>query len=217
MAKLREPKLETSKATKALYKNCEFMAATIDLIGKPKIEMTSFQSPFHSLSRAIVYQQLSGKAASTIHGRVMKLFGGASKFTAKKVLSIEDETFRSAGLSGAKTRALKDLADKTSSRQLPGRIRCLEMSNEDLIDQFVQVTGIGPWTVQMFLMFTLGRPDVWPTTDLGIKKGVQRTMKLSELPEPSDLEDIGERWKPHRTVASWYLWRMADLPSEVGF
>lgn len=214
MEKLVKPVLETSKAKRALCKQCDFMRATIDLIGKPRIEMIPFKSPFHSLSRAIVYQQLSGKAASTIHGRVMDLFGGASKFSARKVLTIEDEIFRSAGLSGAKTRALKDLADRTTSRQLPGRKMCLKMGNDELIDRFIKVKGIGPWTVQMFLMFTLGRPDVWPITDLGIRKGVQRTMKLNELPESEDLIEIGERWKPHRTVASWYLWRMADLPSK---
>lgn len=213
MGKLVKPTLETAKAKRALHKQCRYMRDTIDLIGKPRIEMTPFKSPFHSLSRAIVYQQLSGKAASTIHGRVMDLFGGASKFTAKKVLTIEDEVYRSAGLSGAKTRALKDLADKTTTRQLPGRVKCMSLSNEELIDSFVDVKGIGPWTVQMFLMFTLGRPDVWPITDLGIRKGVQRVMKLEDLPEPVDLVDIGERWKPYRTVASWYLWRMADLPS----
>ncbi len=211
MAKLIRPELDAKKAVRILTRRDGPIAEVFSIIGPPKIEMSPFKSPFHSLSKAVVYQQLSGKAAGTIHGRVMDIFGGSSKFSARKVLDVADEEFRSAGLSGAKTRALKDLAYKTSLRQLPGAKACLSLSNEELLERFTSVIGIGPWTVQMFMMFTLGRPDVWPVGDLGIKRGVQRCLGMESLPSSKDLVDIGERWKPYRTVASWYLWRMADL------
>lgn len=205
------PELNVKKAVIELAENDDAIKKTISIIGPPQILLNPFKSPFHSLSRAIVYQQLSGKAASTIYGRVMSLFGGRSKFSAKKVLDISDEDFRAAGLSRAKTRALKDLAYKTSTRRLPGARSCLLLTNAELVDRFTDVIGIGPWTVQMFLMFTLARPDVWPVGDLGIQKGVQKCLDLDELPAPKDLEEIGLRWQPHRTVASWYFWRLADL------
>ncbi len=168
------------------------------------------RSLFTPLSRSIVYQQLSGKAAGTIYGRFRDLFNHRRP-TATALLKLEYQTLRDAGLSNNKVLAVQDLAEKIVRRQLPAASRVHQLPNDELIEQLTQVRGIGVWTVQMFLMFWLARMDVLPVADLGIQKGLQKLDDLSALPTVEQLAERGECWQPYRTVASWYLWRRADI------
>jgi 3-methyladenine DNA glycosylase/8-oxoguanine DNA glycosylase len=168
-------------------------------------------SLFKSLARAIVYQQLSGAAASTILGRVVALFAPRRFPTPSDILEIAPERLRAAGLSAAKTAALRDLAAKTLDGTVPPMVRVRHMSDEDIIEHLVQVRGVGRWTVEMLLIFGLGRPDVLPVGDLGVRKGYALTFRCRTLPEPAVMTRRAERWRPYRSVASWYLWRALEL------
>lgn len=168
-------------------------------------------SPFEALSRAIVYQQLSGKAAATIFGRVKDLFPGKKKLDPALLLAAEVEQLRSAGLSGNKTAALKDLAAKTLDGTVPTLAALKKMEDAEIIERLVSVRGIGIWTVEMLLIFRLGRPDVLPVSDLGVRKGFMLTYGLGEMPTAAEMLVKGERWRPFRSVASWYMWRATEL------
>ena len=168
-------------------------------------------SLFRSLARAIVYQQLSGAAASTILGRVVALFAPRRFPTPGDILAIPVERLRAAGLSAAKTAALRDLAEKTLDGTVPPMARVRRMSDEEIIEHLIQVRGVGRWTVEMLLMFGLGRPDVLPVGDLGVRKGYALTFRTRGLPEPAAMTRRAERWRPYRSVASWYLWRALEL------
>lgn len=168
------------------------------------------QSLFHALSESIVYQQLSGKAAATILGRVVALYAPKRFPAPRDILGTADAALRGAGLSAAKTAALKDLAAKTLEGTVPTMARVRRLEDEEIIERLTAVRGIGIWTVQMLLMFRLGRPDVLPVGDLGIRKGFALTYGLEELPGAAELTDHAERWRPFRTVASWYMWRALD-------
>src|SRR6266481_1178379 len=167
------------------------------------------QHPFESLLQSIVYQQLAGKAAATIFGRVKAL--GASGFvTPQEILLLDETKLRGAGLSRQKIAAVKDLAAKTLDGTVPPLNRLRRMSEVEIHERLVQVRGIGEWSVQMFLMFRLGRPDVLPIHDLGIRKGFQIVYGHEDVPKPQFILEHGERWRPYRSIASWYLWRAAD-------
>jgi len=167
------------------------------------------QPPFQSLLQSIVYQQLAGKAAATIFGRVKAL--GASGFVNPQEILLLDETkLRGAGLSRQKIAAVKDLAAKTLDGTVPPLAALRRMSEVEIHERLVQVRGIGEWSVQMFLMFRLGRPDVLPIHDLGIRKGFQHVYGLADIPKPQAILEHGERWRPYRSIASWYLWRAVD-------
>jgi DNA-3-methyladenine glycosylase II len=167
------------------------------------------QHPFASLLQAIVYQQLAGKAAATIFGRVKAL--GASGFpTPEEILLLDETKLRGAGLSRQKIAAVKDLAAKTLDGTVPPLNKLRRMSELEIHERLVQVRGIGEWSVQMFLMFRLGRPDVLPIHDLGIRKGFQIVYGHEDVPKPQFILEHGERWRPYRSIASWYLWRAAD-------
>lgn len=168
------------------------------------------QSPFEALAEAIVYQQLTGKAAATIFGRV-KAAVGEKRLKPEALLAAPDEALRGAGLSRAKLAALKDLADKTKAGVVPSLTVLKRLSDEAIVERLTSIRGVGRWTVEMLLIFKLGRPDVLPVGDYGIRKGFARTFGLAELPTPRDVAARGERWRPHRTVASWYLWRALEL------
>ena len=169
-------------------------------------------TPFQSLAESITFQQLTGKAASTILARVVALFAPRRFPEPQDVLEISDKKLRAAGLSGAKTLALKDLAKKTLEGVVPATVQELEsLSDQEIIDRLTAVRGIGPWTVEMMLIFRLARPDVLPATDYGVRKGFAILQKLDELPSPAELLEYGERWRPYRSVAAWYLWRLLDL------
>lgn len=162
---------------------------------------------FGALARAICYQQLAGKAAAAIHGRFAALYGGTP--TPALVAATPDEALRACGLSAAKAASIKDLASKALEGQVPlsGWNR---LSDDEIVTRLSAVRGIGPWTAQMFLMFQLNRPDVWPVDDLGVRTGYARMHGLQTLPTPKELQALGDPYRPYRTVAAWYCWRVVD-------
>ena len=170
--------------------------------------------PFDALAESIAYQQLSGKAAATIFGRVRALYPRRKWFSPELVLATPDERLRAAGLSRSKTAALKDLAAKTLDGTVPTRAALERMSDEEIIVRLTSVRGIGRWTVEMLLLFDLGRLDVWPVDDYGVRKGYAKTFGKKELPKPKELFAIGEKWRPYRSVVAWYFWRALDLSQE---
>ena len=204
--------LYARKAVKALKAADPRLAAVIEKVGPFRLEVEGLDSPFYSLAQSICYQQLTGKAAATIFGRVCALYP-RKRPTPMAVLATPDEALRGAGLSRAKTLALKDLAAKTIDGTVPSARALAKMDEEAIIERLTAVRGIGRWTVEMLLIFRLGRPDVLPTTDYGIRKGFAKTFKMKELPTPRELGERGERWAPYRSVASWYLWRCLDVES----
>ncbi len=165
--------------------------------------------PVDALARAILYQQLSGKAAATIVGRVETAIG-SDRFHCDTLARIDDATLRGCGVSGNKLLALRDLARREEANEIPGLRRMATMSDDDIVAALVPIRGIGRWTVEMMLMFRLGRPDVLPIDDLGIRKGAQAVDKLETMPTPKQLAARGECWGPYRSYASFYLWRIAD-------
>lgn len=184
----------------------------IRAVGPFTLELRDMHDPFQALMRAIVYQQLSGKAAATIYGRVCALYPGDEPPVPQEILDTPPEALRGAGLSRAKTVAVKDLAEKTLAGVVPATMEALvELPDEAIIERISSVRGIGPWTVQMLLIFNLGRADVWPVTDLGVQNGFKIAYGLDARPTPKALRDFGERFRPYRSVASWYLWRATDL------
>lgn len=170
-------------------------------------------APFPALLRAIVYQQLSGKAAATIHGRVMALFPGRAHPSPEQLLDIDASVLRGAGLSQNKLLAVRDLALKVQDGTVPSLRRLRNMPDEEVVERLVVVRGVGRWTAEMFLIFTLCRPDVLPLNDLGIHRGFCRVYGGES--DPARLLATGERWRPYRSVASWYLWRAADMPDKA--
>jgi DNA-3-methyladenine glycosylase II len=177
------------------------------------VQPENFVRPFDALAESIVYQQLSGKAAATIFGRVRALYPRRKWFSPELVIATPDERFRAAGLSRSKTIALKDLAAKTIDGTVPTRAALDRMSDEEIIARLTTVRGVGRWTVEMLLLFDLGRLDVWPVDDYGVRKGYAKTFRKKELPKPKELDAIGERWRPYRSVAAWYFWRALDAPA----
>ena len=184
------------------------LARVIEAVGPCRIRLSPELSHFQALARSIVFQQLSGKAAATIFGRVTALFPDGVA-TPQAVMTTSDEQLRAAGLSRQKIAYLRDLSSKVASGQLP--LDAVEtMSDEELIDHLVQVKGIGRWTAQMFLMFRLGRLDVLPELDLGIQNAIRRAYRMRKRPTPKQVKRIGAKWAPHSTVACWYLWRSLE-------
>lgn len=167
------------------------------------------QHPFASLLQAIIYQQLAGKAAATIFGRVKALCAGDLP-TPEEIFQLDETQLRGAGLSRQKIAAVKDLAAKTLDGTVPPLNKLRRMGEEEIHERLTQVRGIGEWSVQMFLMFRLGHPDVLPIHDLGIRKGFQMVYGHKDVPKPQMILEHGERWRPYRSIASWYLWRAAD-------
>lgn len=171
--------------------------------------------PFDALAESIAYQQLSGKAAATIFGRVRALYPKSKWLDPEKLLATPDETLRAAGLSRAKTAALKDLAAKTIDGTVPSGRALIRMSDDEIITRLTAVRGIGRWTVEMLLLFDLGRPDVWPVDDYGVRKGFAKTFGRRKLPTPKQLMKFGEKWRPYRSVAAWYFWRALDESNKL--
>jgi methylated-DNA-[protein]-cysteine S-methyltransferase len=188
------------------------LARLIDAAGPFQLELKKAPSIFGALAEAIVYQQLTGKAAATIYARVCALFPRSHEGpTPQQVLRVSDEKLRGAGLSRPKLLALRDLARKAADGDIPTLAEVHRMEDAEIVSRLTAVRGIGRWTVEMLLIFRLGRPDVLPVDDYGVRKGFALTFKKPELPAPKDLEKRGERWKPYRSVASWYLWRAVEL------
>lgn len=166
--------------------------------------------PFDALAESIAYQQLSGRAAAAIWSRVRALYPKGKRLDPQKILATPDDTFRAAGLSRAKIAALKDLAAKTIDGTVPSARALSRMSDDEIVARLITVRGVGRWTVEMLLLFDLGRPDVWPVHDYGVRKGFAKTFGRRKLPTPKELMKFGERWRPYRSVAAWYFWRALD-------
>jgi DNA-3-methyladenine glycosylase II len=178
------------------------------------MQIRHLSNPFEALARNIIYQQLHGKAAAAIHLRVLALFG-KKRLAPQDILQASEESLLGAGLSRAKLAALKDLAAKTLDGTVPTLARLRRMPDEEIIERLTQVRGIGRWTVEMLLIFRLGRPDVLPVGDFAVRKGFSLVYGIKELPKPKELIQYGERWRPFRSVASWYMWRATELPPET--
>ncbi len=188
------------------------LARVIDIVGPCRLQIAGTQSLFIALAEAIVYQQLTAKAAATIFARVRGLFPhGHNAPTPQQLLRASDARLRSAGLSGAKAAALRDLARKACDGQIPTLKDLRTMDDARIVESLTQVRGIGRWTVEMLLMFRLGRPDILPLDDYGLQKGIAVIDRKRKLPSKKDMEKRGRRWSPYRSVASWYLWRAADM------
>jgi 3-methyladenine DNA glycosylase/8-oxoguanine DNA glycosylase len=181
-------------------------------VGPCTLKPTTRKAPFEALVEAVTHQQLNGAAAKTILNRVLALYPGKRFPTPRDLLGTPDERLRNAGLSAAKTAALKDIAAKTLEGIVPGARAAAGMTDAEILERLTCVRGVGPWTVEMLLMFTLGRRDVLPATDYGVRKGFALLYGRRELPSPKEVLEHGERWRPHRTTAAWYLWRALDLP-----
>src|SRR5437867_11095396 len=176
-----------------------------------QMDADPLQSPDAALLESIAYQSISGKAAATIFGRIKALSGNGRPPSPEQMLKLRKPSLRKAGLSGAKVLAMKDLAQKTIDGVVPTLAQAERLSDEELVERLVSVRGIGAWTVEMFLIFRLGRPDVLPIHDLGVKKGWSVAYGKKHMPRPAELLAFGERWRPYRTVASWYMWRAFEL------
>jgi DNA-3-methyladenine glycosylase II len=216
----KSPKLpfDPAEALAHLRANDAKLGALIDRAGPFTLRLDPLPSPFASLLESILYQQLHAKAAASIHRRVREHFGGDP--APQLLLDTPDEPLRAAGVSGNKIRALRDLAARTLDGTVPTRAAIRKMSDAEIVERLTQVRGIGPWTVEMLLIFRLGRPDVLPSTDYGVRKGFAltfqrlpktRPLAAEDLPKPEVLLKRGKRWAPFRSVASWYLWRACDL------
>jgi DNA-3-methyladenine glycosylase II len=189
------------------------LARLMKRAGPFALKTRHLHNPFEALARNIVFQQLHGSAAEAIHRRVVELFGGG-RLRPRDVLEAPEESLRGAGLSGAKTAALKDLAAKTLDGTVPTLARLKRMGDEEIVERLTQVRGIGRWTVEMLLMFRLGRPDVLPVGDFAVRKGFMVAYGLDEMPKPKALELHAEAWRPYRSVASWYMWRALEHPGQ---
>jgi len=191
------------------------IAALIARSRRYEIEPAVSIRPFDALAESIVYQQLHGKAAAAIWSRVRALYPKRKRLDPSKVLATPNKRLRAAGLSRAKIAAIKDLAAKTMDGTVPSGRVLLKMSDDEIIASLTQVRGIGRWTVEMLLLFDLGRPDVWPVDDYGVRKGFAKTFSRRKLPTPKQLLKFGEKWRPHRSVAAWYFWRALDQPEKL--
>jgi len=225
----RPPRYDFALALRALTAADPKLGRLIQRAGPFTMRIASAQSPFEALVESIVYQQLHGKAAATIHRRLLESFapvptlevsGTGSHPTPQQILDCPNAQLRAAGLSANKALALRDLAAKTLDGTVPTLAHIRRMSDAAIIEHLTQVRGIGKWTVEMLLIFRLGRPDVLPTSDYGVRKGFALTFgKLKptdkvtpmDLPTPAEMEKRAKKWQPWRSVASWYLWRACDL------
>jgi DNA-3-methyladenine glycosylase II len=190
------------------------LGEVIERLGPCRLEIDAKSTPYAALLESIVYQQLTGKAAATIFRRLCALVDAGRVPRPRAIAAAPIERLREAGLSQAKARAVKDLAEKALARRIPGRSRLAAMSDDEIVTRLTEVRGVGRWTVEMLLIFTLGRPDVLPLQDYGVRKGFARAFGRRKLPTPQALERHGRRWRPYRTVASWYLWRVLDGPAD---
>ncbi|HWR37827.1 MAG TPA: DNA-3-methyladenine glycosylase 2 family protein [Clostridia bacterium] len=203
------------EAVEHLKSNDARMAAIIERIGPSRMEIRHTHSIFYSLLRSIVYQQLAGKAAAAIFNRLNVAMTSSESAdthaTPEQILAASEETLRAAGLSRNKMLAVKDLAAKTIDGTVPTLRMIHGMSDDEIIDRIVQVRGIGRWTVEMLLIFRLARPDVLPLDDLGVRKGIKVTYRMRALPTKEQMVKKSAKWRPWRSVGSWYMWRASEL------
>jgi DNA-3-methyladenine glycosylase II len=198
-----------AEAETRLSRGCPIMRRLIKAHG-PCGLVPQKRSPYEALISAVAHQQLHANAAEAILRRFKALFPKARFPKPEQVLNATDEALRGCGFSMGKMLAIRDIAAKTLSGQIPSRAAALKLDDDELIARLVEVRGVGRWTVEMLLIFTLGRPDVFPSDDYGVRNGWRITKKLDEMPKPKEFRLLAERWQPHRTLAAWYLWRAAD-------
>jgi DNA-3-methyladenine glycosylase II len=219
----RKLPFDVAEALAHLRANDAKLGALIDRAGAFTLRLDPAPSLFESLLESILYQQLHGKAAATIHRRVREYYGGDP--APQLLLDTPDEVLRAAGVSFNKIKALKDLAARTLDGTVPSHAAIKKMTDAEIVERLTEVRGIGPWTVEMLLIFRLGRPDVLPVSDYGVRKGFAltflrapkaRPLEAKDLPKPEVLLKRGKRWAPFRSVASWYLWRACDLAKTIG-
>jgi len=202
-------KAECEKARRVLMRRDPVLGAAIKQLGKCTIYDSRSHHPFVSLTSALTSQQLSGKAAATIFNRVVDLVGGRENLTPANVLAADQQKLRDAGLSWQKISYIRDLSERVSD----GRLVLAELEDQpdaQVIEAITAVKGFGVWSAEMFLMFRLNRPDIFPVGDLGIVKGTQKLLGMKSRPSPRTMLRAAERWRPYRSVAAWYLWRILD-------
>lgn len=197
------------KAVSHLRRVDPVMAGVIERVGTCRFRVSDGGSHFDAVARSIVYQQLSGSAAATIHSRLIALYGDATPAPAL-LLAMPDELLRSAGLSRQKISYLRDLAERVESGDVP-LDSIHDLDDDAVIEALTRIKGVGRWTAQMFLMFRLGRPDILPELDLGVRKAIQLAYRTRGLPSTERVHKIGKCWAPYRTIASWYLWESIDM------
>ena len=196
-----------SKALEYLKNTEPRFGTLIDEFGEPDFELQD--NYFKSLVRSIIYQQLSGKSAFAIYSRYLQLFNSTEFPSPQQVIAIPDSHYTSIGLSWQKTCYIKEISQAFSNKEIvPENIQ--ELENDEVRKQLIKIKGIGPWTIDMFLMFTLNRPDILPVNDLGIQKGFKLFFRLNELPDEKFMVEKAKNWRPFRTIACWYLWKLVD-------
>jgi 3-methyladenine DNA glycosylase/8-oxoguanine DNA glycosylase len=200
---------DARQAEEHLASNDARLREVIEAVGPLKLQLDRRASTFEMLVQSIVYQQLTGKAAATIHGRLLALFPDG-RAAPGSLLGLGDGELRSAGLSRGKILAVRDLADKAIDGTLPTVQSMRTMGDEAIVERLVKVRGVGRWTAEMLLIFRLGRPDVLPAHDYGVRHGFMLAYRKRKMPSPAELVRAGEKWRPFRTAASWYLWRAVD-------
>ncbi|WP_412068711.1 DNA-3-methyladenine glycosylase family protein [Rubrivirga sp. IMCC43871] len=204
------PPYDGVAASQALAAADPQLAETIARVGPPTLTIRPDET-LPALLRSIVYQQLSTKAAATIHGRVLAAFGDGETLDVAAVADAPDDALRACGLSRAKVAAVRDLVARQRAETLPPRDALLAMPDAAVIASLTAVRGVGPWTAQMVLIFNLGRPDVWPVADLGVQEGVRIVQGLDDRPTAKAMAVLGEPYAPWRSVAAWYCWRAVHI------
>ena len=212
--RVRPPAYDIKAGVEHIRRARPEMAAFVDGFG-PCTMTTHTLPPFDALIRSIVYQQLTGQAAATILGRVLAIYAPKAYPSPEDVLATDDAALRAAGLSRAKVAAVKSLAQHTRAGNVPTRASALRLSNEALIERLTKVRGIGQWTVEMFLIFGLSRPDVWPVLDYGVRKGLGRIFNKRKPPTPKQALPFAKKFTPYCSVAAWYCWRAGEVRSEA--
>ena len=219
----RAVRYDSALALSALAAADPKLGSLIQRVGPFTLKLKSQHSPFEALLESIIYQQLHGKAAAAILKRLLTAFGELHP-APELLLQAPDDMLRACGLSAGKTKALRDLAAKTLDGTVPSLALIRRLPDEEIIERLSRVRGIGTWTAEMLLIFRLGRPDVFPGTDYGIRKGYLLTFGKTRkgepitaemLPKPEQMQRRAARWKPWRSVASWYLWRACELPAKI--
>ncbi len=201
----------TPEAHAHLHKADPIMRRLIKQVGPCELKPDRKRSPYEALVRAVAHQQLNGTAAETITRRFIALFPGKRFPAPEDLASVTDEQIRGAGFSRAKLAAIRDISAKALDGTVPTRRVIAKWGDDEIVDHLSQCRGVGRWTVEMFLMFTLGRQDVLPVDDFGVQNGFRLAYGLEAMPKPKELLAFGEKWRPHRTTAAWYLWRAVDL------
>jgi len=202
--------VDTAKAIRHLKKVDPDLARVIRRIGPCTLTPDKSRTVYASLVRSIVYQQLTGRVAGIIFGRLLDLFPGKKFPAPESILALSVDTLRSVGLSNQKTQYIRNIAQAAIDGIVPDSRKANRMSDDELVQQLTTIKGVGRWTVEMLLIFRLGRPDVLPATDYGVQKGFALAKRLPDLPKPKELLAAGACWGPYRTAAAWYLWRTAD-------